>query len=97
VASKCTPFGEIEVGIFSAESLEENENLRAQFEKFSKRHYAVENIHFVTDVMSFKRFREKNDGWREQKAKLLYAPYIKNGSVMEVSISHYTKQQLRNP
>jgi hypothetical protein len=81
--------------IFSAEALEGNENLKSEFEKFCKRHYAVENIHFVTDVMSFKRFfMEKNDGWRKQKAKLLYETYIKNGSVMEVNISHFAKTKI---
>ena len=73
-----------------------SESLKKDFEQFLVRQYAVENLHFVDDVMTFKRFFfEKNDGWRKQKAKLLLETYVQVGSVMEVNISSSQRDEIR--
>jgi hypothetical protein len=74
--------------------MNEDEQIKQEFEKFAISRYAVENLYFVNDVQAYKRFFfEKAANWRKQKATFLFETYIKPGSVMEVNISQQVKLQ----
>lgn len=65
------------------------------FERFAISRYCAENLYFVNDVLSYKRFFfEKSPNWRKQKAKFLFETYIQLGSVMEVNISQQVKMNI---
>ena len=75
--------------------LDSHPALKERFQTYTINQFAVENFYFVEDVKAFKTFfYQKNNQWRVQKIKNLVQTYIKQGSVMEVNISHLVREKI---
>lgn len=65
------------------------------FEAFMVRQLAVENLYFLQDVSSYKRyFMEKNESWRKQKSHKIYSTYIRSGGAMELNITDAMRRRV---
>ena len=77
--------------------LVENESLQKEFEEYTTRQFAVENLYFVLDVAAYKKFfSEKANTWRRLKARTLFDTYIKHEAVMEINVSEDCKARIKS-
>lgn len=59
------------------------------------RQLAVENLYFLQDIYSYKRYYlEKNESWRRQKSQFIFETYIRSGGAMELNISDSMRRRV---